>query len=231
MPIEEAADFFAAIPAIARHLVTLKEVGLGYVRLGQPAPTLSGGEAQRVKLASELQKRSTGRTLYVLDEPTTGLHFEDIRKLLGVLGRLVDAGNTVVVIEHNLDVIKTADWLIDMGPEGGSRGGTLVAEGTPEQIAATPESYTGEFLKPILEGREVPVGLVQEAFASRVAAPITKAAVKRAAQAERAAATKRLPGEVPTNGRAAAKKAATKKPAAKSPAAKAAEPAGARKAS
>ena len=119
MPIEEAADFFAAIPGIARHLTTLNDVGLGYVRLGQSAPTLSGGEAQRVKLASELQKRSTGRTLYVLDEPTTGLHFEDIRKLLGVLGRLVDAGNTVVVIEHNLDVIKTADWLIDMGPEGG----------------------------------------------------------------------------------------------------------------
>ena len=124
---------------------TLVEVGLGYVRLGQPAPTLSGGEAQRVKLASELQKRSTGRTLYVLDEPTTGLHFEDIRKLLGVLGRLVDAGNTVVVIEHNLDVIKTADWLIDMGPEGGSRGGTVIAEGTPEQIAANPRSYTGEY--------------------------------------------------------------------------------------
>ena len=146
----------------------------------------------------------------MLDEPTTGLHFEDIRKLLGVLGRLVDAGNTVVVIEHNLDVIKTADWLVDMGPEGGSRGGTLVAEGTPEQIAATPESYTGEFLRPILEGREVPVGLVQEAFAARVAAPMTKAAVKRAAQAEKAAATKRLPGEVPTNGRAPAKKASPK---------------------
>ena len=147
MAIEEAAEFFAAIPAINRHLKTLVEVGLGYVRLGQPAPTLSGGEAQRVKLASELQKRSTGRTLYVLDEPTTGLHFEDIRKLLGVLGRLVDAGNTVVVIEHNLDVIKTADWLIDMGPEGGSRGGTVIAEGTPEQIAAHPGSYTGEFLR------------------------------------------------------------------------------------
>ena len=140
MPIEEAVDFFAAIPAISRHLKTLNDVGLGYVRLGQPAPTLSGGEAQRVKLASELQKRSTGRTLYVLDEPTTGLHFEDIRKLLGVLGRLVDTGNTVVVIEHNLDVIKTADWLIDMGPEGGSRGGTVIAEGTPEQIAAHPGS-------------------------------------------------------------------------------------------
>src|SRR3712207_656586 len=159
MPIEQANEFFAAIPAISRHLKTLVEVGLGYVRLGQPAPTLSGGEAQRVKLASELQKRSTGRTLYVLDEPTTGLHFEDIRRLLIVLGRLVDAGNTVVVIEHNLDVIKTADWLIDMGPEGGSRGGTVLAEGTPEQIARCAESYTGEFLRPLLDGREVPVGL------------------------------------------------------------------------
>ena len=161
LSIEEAADFFAAIPAINRHLKTLVEVGLGYVRLGQPAPTLSGGEAQRVKLASELQKRSTGRTLYVLDEPTTGLHFEDIRKLLGVLGRLVEAGNTVVVIEHNLDVIKTADWLIDMGPEGGSRGGQVIAEGTPEQIAANRDSHTGTFLRPILEGRDVPVGAAQ----------------------------------------------------------------------
>ena len=143
MPIEEAAEFFAAIPAIARHLKTLIDVGLGYVRLGQPAPTLSGGEAQRVKLASELQKRSTGRTVYVLDEPTTGLHFEDIRKLLRVLQGLVDKGNTVIVIEHNLDVIKTADWVIDMGPEGGSGGGTVVAEGTPEDIAAVPESHTG----------------------------------------------------------------------------------------
>ncbi len=153
MPIEEAVDFFAAIPAISRHLRTLVDVGLGYVRLGQPAPTLSGGEAQRVKLAAELQKRSTGRTVYVLDEPTTGLHFEDIRKLLLVLGRLVDQGNTVLVIEHNLDVIKTADWLIDMGPEGGSRGGMVVAEGTPEDVAANPDSYTGEFLKPLLDGR------------------------------------------------------------------------------
>ncbi len=161
MAIEEAATFFAPIPAIARHLKTLNEVGLGYVRLGQPAPTLSGGEAQRVKLASELQKRSTGRTLYVLDEPTTGLHFEDIRKLLGVLGALVDNGNTVVVIEHNLDVIKTADWLIDMGPEGGSRGGMIIAEGTPEQIAVHRSSYTGEFLRPLLAGREVPVGDAQ----------------------------------------------------------------------
>src|SRR5689334_20774680 len=150
MPIEEAVEFFAAIPAIARHMRTLVDVGLGYVRLGQPAPTLSGGEAQRVKLSAELQKRSTGRTVYVLDEPTTGLHFEDIRKLLLVLGRLVDAGNTVLVIEHNLDVIKTADWLVDMGPEGGNRGGLVVAEGTPEEVAAHPDSYTGQFLKPLL---------------------------------------------------------------------------------
>ncbi|MET3960078.1 excinuclease ABC subunit A [Marmoricola sp. OAE513] len=153
MPIEEAVDFFAAIPAINRHLKTLVEVGLGYVRLGQPATTLSGGEAQRVKLASELQKRSTGRTVYVLDEPTTGLHFEDIRKLLLVLGRLVDQGNTVLVIEHNLDVIKTADWIVDMGPSGGNRGGTVVATGTPEDVAAVEESFTGEFLKPLLEGK------------------------------------------------------------------------------
>ena len=153
MPIEEALEFFGAVPAIARHMKTLVEVGLGYVRLGQPATTLSGGEAQRVKLSTELQKRSTGRTVYVLDEPTTGLHFEDIRKLLGVLSSLVDKGNTVLVIEHNLDVIKTADWIVDMGPEGGSRGGMVVAEGTPEQIAATPGSFTGEFLAPLLEGR------------------------------------------------------------------------------
>jgi excinuclease ABC subunit A len=150
MPIEEAAEFFAAVPAIARHMKTLCEVGLGYVRLGQPATTLSGGEAQRVKLSSELQKRSTGSTVYVLDEPTTGLHFEDIRRLLGVLSSLVDKGNTVLVIEHNLDVIKTSDWVVDMGPEGGSRGGTVIAEGTPEEVAADPDSYTGQFLAPIL---------------------------------------------------------------------------------
>ncbi|MCW3817033.1 excinuclease ABC subunit UvrA [Micromonospora sp. DR5-3] len=151
MPIEEAAEFFSAIPAIHRHLKTLVDVGLGYVRLGQPAPTLSGGEAQRVKLASELQKRSTGRTVYVLDEPTTGLHFEDIRKLLMVLEGLVDKGNTVITIEHNLDVIKTADWLIDMGPEGGHRGGTVLATGTPEEVAEVPESHTGQFLRPMLK--------------------------------------------------------------------------------
>src|SRR6476469_6255874 len=150
MPIEEAATFFEAIPAISRHLKTLNDVGLGYVRLGQPAPTLSGGEAQRVKLASELQKRSTGRTIYVLDEPTTGLHFEDVRKLLGVLGRLVDQGNTVIVIEHNLDVIKSADWLVDLGPEGGSGGGRVIAEGTPEHVATLEHSHTGRFLAPVL---------------------------------------------------------------------------------
>ncbi|MEU5553296.1 excinuclease ABC subunit UvrA [Micromonospora sp. NPDC047793] len=151
MPIEEAAEFFSAIPAIHRHLKTLVDVGLGYVRLGQPAPTLSGGEAQRVKLASELQKRSTGRTVYVLDEPTTGLHFEDIRKLLLVLEGLVDKGNTVITIEHNLDVIKSADWLIDMGPEGGHRGGTVLATGTPEEVAEVTESHTGQFLRTVLK--------------------------------------------------------------------------------
>jgi len=158
MPIEQAVDFFAAIPAIARHLATLNQVGLGYVRLGQPATTLSGGEAQRVKLASELQKRSTGRTLYVLDEPTTGLHFDDIAKLLLVLNRLVDQGNTVVIIEHNLDVIKMADWIIDMGPEGGNHGGMVIAEGTPEDVAANPDSYTGQFLRHVLDGHQVPMG-------------------------------------------------------------------------
>jgi len=147
---EEALEVFAAQPPIARHMQTLVDVGLGYVRLGQPAPTLSGGEAQRVKLSSELSKRSTGRTFYILDEPTTGLHFEDVRKLLGVLQRLVDQGNTVLVIEHNLDVIKSADWLIDLGPEGGSGGGLLVAEGTPEELVKVKESYTGQFLKPLL---------------------------------------------------------------------------------
>jgi excinuclease ABC subunit A len=150
MPIEEAAEFFAAFRPIARHLDTLVDVGLGYVRLGQPATTLSGGEAQRVKLATELQKRSNGRSIYVLDEPTTGLHFEDIRKLLHVIQGLVEKGNTVLVIEHNLDVIKSADWIIDLGPEGGSGGGTVVAEGTPEQVARNKDSHTGYFLKELL---------------------------------------------------------------------------------
>ncbi len=150
MPIEQAHAFFESVPTIARFLKTLCDVGLGYVRLGQSAPTLSGGEAQRVKLATELQRRSTGRTIYILDEPTTGLHFEDVAKLLGVLNRLVDSGNTVVVIEHNLDVIKSSDWVIDMGPEGGFRGGTIVAEGTPEQVAKDKKSYTGQYLADIL---------------------------------------------------------------------------------
>nr|WP_260983368.1 excinuclease ABC subunit UvrA [Kocuria salsicia] len=151
MPIEEAAEFFAPFTAIARYLNTLVEVGLGYVRLGQPATTLSGGEAQRVKLAAELQKRSNGRTIYVLDEPTTGLHFEDIRKLLMVLQSLVDKGNSVMTIEHNLDVVKSADWIVDLGPNGGSGGGTVVAEGTPEQVARNEDSYTGQFLREVLE--------------------------------------------------------------------------------
>ncbi len=156
MPIEIAHTFFESVPTIARYLKTLCDVGLGYVRLGQSAPTLSGGEAQRVKLATELQRRSTGRTIYVLDEPTTGLHFEDVSKLLGVLSRLVDSGNTVVVIEHNLDVIKSSDWVIDMGPEGGFRGGTVVAEGTPEEVAKVKASYTGGFLAEILASNRAP---------------------------------------------------------------------------
>jgi excinuclease ABC subunit A len=176
MPIEEAVEFFEAIPAISRHMTTLLDVGLGYVRLGQPAPTLSGGEAQRVKLASELRKRSTGRTLYVLDEPTTGLHFEDIRKLLGVLGALVDQGNTVIVIEHNLDVIKTADWIIDMGPEGGSGGGEVIAQGTPEAVAEHDTSYTGDFLRPILAGRANAPATRRTKTTKR---PAKKAAAKR----------------------------------------------------
>ncbi|MEO5743936.1 MAG: excinuclease ABC subunit A, partial [Terracoccus sp.] len=173
MPIEEAADFFEAVPAIARHLRTLNDVGLGYVRLGQPAPTLSGGEAQRVKLASELQKRSTGRTVYVLDEPTTGLHFEDIRKLLDVLQGLVDKGNTVIVIEHNLDVIKNADWVLDLGPEGGSGGGLVIAEGTPEHVAQVEESHTGRFLRPILE-RTARTSLPSASLASLASQPLPR---------------------------------------------------------
>jgi excinuclease ABC subunit A len=147
MTVEEGAEFFKAVPSIRDKLTTLQEVGLGYIHVGQPATTLSGGEAQRVKLAKELSRRATGRTLYILDEPTTGLHFEDVRKLLEVLHRLVDHGNTVVVIEHNLEVIKTADWIVDLGPEGGDRGGRIVASGTPEDVARTAGSYTGEYLR------------------------------------------------------------------------------------
>jgi excinuclease ABC subunit A len=156
MSVSEAVGFFQNIPPIARHMQTLADVGLGYIKLGQPAPTLSGGEAQRIKLSSELHKRATGNTVYVLDEPTTGLHFEDIRKLLQVLQRLVATGNTVLVIEHNLDVIKTADWIVDMGPEGGDGGGRIVATGTPEQVAAHPTSHTGRFLAEVLD--RVPPG-------------------------------------------------------------------------
>jgi excinuclease ABC subunit A len=161
MTVSEACEYFKALPRVSRKLETLKDVGLDYIRLGQPATTLSGGEAQRIKLAAELSKRSTGRTLYILDEPTTGLHFADVEKLLGVLGRLVDTGNTVLVIEHNLDVIKTADHLIDMGPEGGDGGGRVVCTGTPEDVAACPESHTGRYLKKLLDqppaAVEVPV--------------------------------------------------------------------------
>jgi len=150
MTVEEARLFFDAVPPLARKLQTLIDVGLSYIHLGQSATTLSGGEAQRVKLARELSKRDTGSTLYILDEPTTGLHFHDIQQLLDVLHRLRDHGNTIVVIEHNLDVIKTADWIIDMGPEGGDKGGTLVTCGTPEQVADCPDSHTGRFLRPLL---------------------------------------------------------------------------------
>jgi excinuclease ABC subunit A len=157
MSVEEALEFFQNIPPIKRHMQTLSDVGLGYVKLGQPAPTLSGGEAQRIKLSSELHKRATGNTMYVLDEPTTGLHFEDVRKLLAVLQRLVSTGNTVLVIEHNLDVIKTADWLIDLGPEGGDQGGRVVATGTPEALAAEAASHTGRFLAEVLERPQLPL--------------------------------------------------------------------------
>ena len=153
MTVDEAADFLSAIPPVKRKLETLQAVGMGYIELGQSATTLSGGEAQRVKLSKELSRRSTGRTVYILDEPTTGLHFCDVEKLLHVLQALVDQGNTVVVIEHNLDVIKTADHLIDLGPEGGHRGGTIVATGTPEQVARVKASHTGRVLKPMLEAK------------------------------------------------------------------------------
>nr|WP_238145234.1 excinuclease ABC subunit UvrA [Antricoccus suffuscus] len=230
MPIEEAAGFFEAIPAISRHLVTLVDVGLGYVRLGQPAPTLSGGEAQRVKLASELQRRSTGRTVYVLDEPTTGLHFEDIRKLLKVMDGLVEKGNTVIVIEHNLDVIKTADWLIDMGPEGGSGGGQVVATGTPEDIARVDGSHTGSFLKHMVLDRAHPTSkpvtakarplTYQEGKEAKQAAAADERKAKRAAareakKAEADAAKKAAKSAVPKKATKAPAKKATKAPAKK----------------
>jgi excinuclease ABC subunit A len=214
MPIEEAAEFFAAVPAIARHMETLVQVGLGYVRLGQPAPTLSGGEAQRVKLASELQKRSTGRTIYVLDEPTTGLHFEDIRKLLGVIQGLVDKGNTVIVIEHNLDVIKSADWIVDLGPEGGSGGGLVIAEGTPEKVANDPASHTGRFLAPVLartaRTTTRPTGSARGAGA--------KSLTKRPAATDSSAGTRGQTAAAPRT--AAAKKAPAKPAVPKKPAVK-----------
>ena len=153
MTVEDAQVFFKAVPSIRDKMDALARVGLGYIKVGQQATTLSGGEAQRVKLSKELAKRSTGRTLYILDEPTTGLHFEDVRKLLEVLHQLVEQGNTVIVIEHNLDVVKTADWIIDIGPEGGDGGGVIVAKGTPEQIAEVPQSHTGRYLKPMLAGK------------------------------------------------------------------------------
>jgi len=153
--VEEGVEFFAAVPAVRDKLVTLNQVGLGYIKIGQQANTLSGGEAQRVKLAKELSKRSTGRTLYILDEPTTGLHFHDVAKLLEVLHELVNQGNSVVVIEHNLEVIKTADWIIDFGPEGGDGGGEVIAQGTPEEVVKEQRSYTGQFLKELLERRPV----------------------------------------------------------------------------
>ena len=187
MPVSEALDFFSNQPSIARHMQTLVDVGLGYVRLGQSAPTLSGGEAQRVKLASELAKRSTGHTMYLLDEPTTGLHFEDVRRLLTVLSRLVDQGNTVLVIEHNLDVIKTGDWLIDLGPEGGNGGGTIVGTGTPEDIAAIAESHTGRYLAPLL-GLPVPGQTADRKTAARKA-PV-KSATKKSVATKKAAPAK-----------------------------------------
>jgi excinuclease ABC subunit A len=155
LQVEDALERFSAVPAIRNRLKTLSEVGLGYLRLGQAATTLSGGEAQRIKLATELARRSTGRTMYILDEPTTGLHFADVDRLLHVLHRLVDGGNSVIVIEHNLDVIKTADWVIDLGPDGGSRGGELIAEGTPEQVAKVKRSHTGRYLTLALKGQPI----------------------------------------------------------------------------
>lgn len=222
MPIEQGLDFFEAVPGIARHLRTLNDVGLGYVRLGQSAPTLSGGEAQRVKLASELQKRSTGRTVYVLDEPTTGLHFEDIRKLIGVLEGLVEKGNSVIVIEHNLDVIKTADWVVDMGPEGGNGGGLVIAEGTPEQVASVPTSHTGKFLREALGDRVSDATPVQRGAAKKPAARKTGTA-KKAGAAKKSAPKKTLAARSTATKAVTAKAVPAKKAAAKT-AAKTAAP-------
>ncbi|MEW5932473.1 MAG: excinuclease ABC subunit UvrA, partial [Bacillota bacterium] len=181
MTVEEALDFFSALPRLRRKLETLYDVGLGYIKLGQPATTLSGGEAQRVKLAAELSRRATGRTMYILDEPTTGLHFDDVKKLLSVLHRLVDAGNTVVVIEHNMDVVKTADWIIDLGPEGGDAGGRVVAEGTPEEVACT-DTHTGRFLRRWLASRRSPAAdtPVTPASPSRARGAAAQAAARAA---------------------------------------------------
>ena len=216
MPVAEAVDFFNNQPGIARYMQTLVDVGLGYVRLGQSAPTLSGGEAQRVKLSAELAKRSTGHTIYLLDEPTTGLHFEDVRRLLTVLSRLVDQGNTVLVIEHNLDVIKTADWLIDLGPEGGSGGGLIVGEGTPEHLATVAASHTGRFLKPLLglDG-ELPAVEVESTPLPWENRPLTKAAAKRARAADKDGADADAPNMFSPEGvQAAAAKSAQRKAAA-----------------
>ena len=190
MTIAEALDFFSAVPNVRAKLQTLNDVGLGYVHLGQPATTLSGGEAQRVKLSTELSRRATGRTFYVLDEPTTGLHFADVEKLLQVLHRLVDAGNTVMVIEHNLDVIKTADWIVDLGPEGGDRGGQIIAEGTPEQVAKARGSATGEYLARVLRGEPL-VPLSDVTFAEEAGRGGSRNGHGRSAEPVRIASRKR----------------------------------------
>ncbi|MDI5973159.1 excinuclease ABC subunit UvrA [Streptomyces sp. SL13] len=215
MPIEEASEFFEAVPAISRHLRTLNDVGLGYVRLGQSAPTLSGGEAQRVKLASELQRRSTGRTVYVLDEPTTGLHFEDISKLITVLEGLVDKGNSVIVIEHNLDVIKTADWVIDMGPEGGNGGGLVIAEGTPEEIAAEPTSHTGKFLREVLGDRVSDAAIPAQQRSGGRGATTGKPAARASKTAKTAKATVKAPAKAAVKAPAASAGKVAKAPARK----------------
>jgi excinuclease ABC subunit A len=215
MPVTEALDFFSNQPSIARHMQTLVDVGLGYVRLGQSAPTLSGGEAQRVKLASELAKRSTGHTMYLLDEPTTGLHFEDVRRLLTVLSRLVDQGNTVLVIEHNLDVIKTADWLIDMGPEGGNGGGTVIAEGSPETVAQTDGSYTGFYLAPMLGLKQPSMDrpAVKKKASSAAKPPAKKPAIPKSANKPvvKKAVAKKTPAKKTPAKKAVAKRATSKK--------------------